>query len=436
MMIVHYNTEAVLQATSNLLSWFETVEQREGLGGPVVHWWGSTFDYCGPGMDWRLEGYLLSLLNLFKLTEDDTYLKRILKYVELFERYSYKDGSLRVSHFQANPMNVGSPHESAAYYGLASVAAFFKKEQLSTEASKMAKLVGVYINSFLLNKLWNDTLKCFNDWPYSIFDIVTPNKVATIINLLFSAQNLLETDYSYYIKHCADWILRKQSSYGKTRGGICQTHRKYENLFFPYYNSRCVIPLQKAYDLTGNKEYLECKNNVIDFILRNANSDFGFKQIVVADGEDIDNPRWIAGMGDILHALLYADSANDKVKEIIENNLNFVLCMQMKSGVFPAAQGFSSNKTSFKDIFPVSGWNDKMLNFLTRLLTFGINEKIDMPASTVGTERRECFYDGKEMLFEETERHITLYDLKTEEIFYLWNKKEIFPEIVRIQAVE
>ena len=432
MLKINYDRSAVLQSISNLLKWFETVEQRDGLGGPVVHWWESTLDYCGPGMDWRLEGYLLSLLNLYEITEDDSYLKKILTYIPLFEKFSYKDGSLKVSHFQANPMNVGSPHESAAYYGLASTAVFFKRNNMYPEdVVKITKLVKNYIDNFLMRKLWNDTLKCFNDWPYSIFDIITPNKVATIINLLISAQELLKCDYSYYIRHCANWILQKQSTHGKTAGGICQTHRKYENDFFPYYNARCVIPLQKVFELTKNKKYLMCKDKIIDFIVRNKNNNFGFKRVVVDDGKDIGKPYWIAGMGDILLALLYADS-NKTAKEIIETNLDIILYKQLKSGAFPSAQGFYFNKVSFMDILPVCGWNDKMLNFLTELVSLDSNEKVIIPAAEVEIERKKCFYNNKELLFEETARYIKLYDPKNKKIYYLWYKEKIFPTINKI----
>jgi len=426
MIHIDFNRKEVLNSLSKLLCWFETIEQKDGLYGPVVHFWGNSINYCGPGMDWRLEGYLLALLNLFKTTKDKSYFKKIFKYIKLFEKFSYKDGSLRNSHFQANPVNIGTPHEAAAYYALSEVGNYLKDESIFTDRREsIKKLVGKYVDDFLIKKLWNITLECFNDWPYSIFDIVTPNKIATIINLLISYQKLTNNDYSYYIVSSANWIIKKQKLRGKAKGGICQTHGKYENLFFPFYNARCVIPLNKAYEISGNKKYLDCKNQIINFIIRNSLNN-GFKQIVVSDAEDIDNPIWIAGMGDILYALLNCDEDNILIKKIIEKNIEFLISQQLNSGGFPSAQGFDIDKRSFKDIIPVAGWNDKILFFFSEIIK---DKSKKIPKSTIKEESTICSCNDKEALYIENNDKILIKDKKFGEHLYLWNKKDLYPKV-------
>ncbi len=47
--------EQLTAALARQHTWFDSMRQPGGYGGPVVHWWQHRLRYAGPGLDWRYE---------------------------------------------------------------------------------------------------------------------------------------------------------------------------------------------------------------------------------------------------------------------------------------------------------------------------------------------------------------------------------------------
>jgi len=353
----------ITQSISNLLVWFDTMNTNDGIAGPVSHYWGNCFDYIGPGFDWRYEGYFIALSEIYKKNKSQDILAKLYKAWNDVKKAQYENGALRCSHFQANPINYGTPHEPALFHGLchfSDILKYIDKDSFEEIKSFIKK----YLDNFLFKYLWNPTYGAFNDWPFSVRDLVTPNKNATILELLVDCVDIFSKDYTDYILKTTDFLLKCQEldKNSPVYGGIFQTYNKYQDMYFPYYNARCILGLNSANKIL-NKDKIKTQTLLIaDFIKRNMDNSGFSSQIVKKNGDVISTPKWIAGAGDILDVLY--DFDKEKIKKLFLDNY---LPLQMCSGAFSTSID-DNNIPDFESVLPVAGWNDKMLRFLARLL--------------------------------------------------------------------
>src|SRR5690606_1494988 len=131
--------------------------------------------------------------------------------------------------------------------------------------------------------------------------------------------------------------------------------------------------------------------------------DGGFPQVVYPSGRVNRYPQWIAGAADILRALTllngYGANCDLRVSQAR------LLSGQLSTGGFRSASGFASQSSQrppgplsdFRDVLPVSGWNDKVFRYLTTLLPDDISSDTASVAWDVHTEPAEieCTVRGR-----------------------------------------
>ncbi|OGH94971.1 MAG: hypothetical protein A2538_04760 [Candidatus Magasanikbacteria bacterium RIFOXYD2_FULL_41_14] len=402
------------------IRWFETMEQGGFLGGPVVHIWGNSLDYCGPGLDWRYEGYLSGMVKLYRQTGDHYFLDKITNSLKIFENFQYKNGAFRCSHFQSNPINYGTPHEVAALIGLIHCADLLKNENPEF-FDKAREITLNYLNNFLIKYLWNPVLGGFVDWPYSVFNLFTYNKNSTVGLFLIMASRTFKIDLDYYIEKLAKRFLLTPTLYPQTEG-------KYENLYIPYYNARCVPFLVELSKYLNDPAYFKRAQDICAHIA-NSFLDLDYAQGFALTTDNVGNAKiknvlWVAASGDILSAFLSINQLS-----VYDQYINWLLDKQLESGGFPT---FIREDGSYDllDIVPVTGWNDKMFNFLTDLAQLEKNDFKNLGSQHSYKLQNYPLCGGKYFYAEDNDSMV----LKTKNsVVFSWTKNNIFSSVNKLE---
>lgn len=406
------NADMVATAVARHSSWFDTMCQPGGYGGPVAHWWQHRFRHTGPGLDWRYEGILLGYRTLLVKSPDEHWRQRLRRGATDLVTGQLADGHYRSSRFEVNPGTLGTPHEAAASIGLlAAYEAEGDPEWLAAARRNLDALI-----------LALDDGSGFADLPGHPGRV--PNKLATFAQaLLRLAAASGEPRYLDHARRALADVLALQVRDGTWPGAIHQyapDNERGDGRFFPYYNARCVPPLLEAADRLGDERYREAALAVLDFLARTVAPDGAWPQIVYQRGRAMVWPRWLAGAGDILLAFHAAG------RPLPAGALERLLASQLASGGFASAEGFASQlhqrpprgTPDFRDLVPVAGWNDKTFRLLCDLLPANttIPNRDGAPAEhRVRVGRREA-------RFVETDREMRLE--RNGDLLYLWHKNE------------
>ena len=96
-------------------SWLKSNRGNLGYQGPSFHYWKTGFDYTGVGLDWRYEGIIDGLLNLYKKTKDKYWLIQSALTALDPVKLQLKNGCFIHSSFEGNPNENGGgvPHEAS-----------------------------------------------------------------------------------------------------------------------------------------------------------------------------------------------------------------------------------------------------------------------------------------------------------------------------------
>ena len=406
-MAVELQQSHLAKAVVNLDAWLQTMRQESGYGGPVAHWWQDQFLYTGPGLDWRYEGILVGYTELLQKTGNPLWLERIKKAQDDLIRGQMESGSYMMSEFERNPGTLGTPHEAAASLGLLKSYQITRDERVLITARRNL--------SNLVKMLWDPQKRGFNDRPGIPGRV--PNKLATFGHALcVLSEQTHEDQWLDYAKAAIDDVLRFQVLNGPFRGAIHQYAPDTEHgdeRFFPFYNARCVEPLIVAAEVFGHEQYLEAAHDIIRFLQRSMTPEGQWPQICYLSGQRAEYPRWIAGTADILHAFHVMQDS------LPQQGLKRLLDSQLPSGGFPTGIGFA-RKTNryapldppdYRDITPVTGWNDKVLRLLVALTPSSTD---DLSEPRTKSYSRTVSMEGKTIVFTETANllgygdHVTL----------------------------
>ena len=392
------NADSLTRALVQLDAWLETMRQPGGYGGPVAHWWHDQFLYTGPGLDWRYEGILIGYSELWKKTGNRQWLQRVQQATEDLKLGQTAAGSFAMSGFERNPETLGTPHEAAASLGLLqSMQVTGDRTALPTARRNLAHLV---------QKLWDPVARGFNDRPGTPGRV--PNKLATLSQALcLLAQLTNDSHWLDWAKAAIDDVVRFQIPQGPFQGAIHQyapDNQHGDGRLFPFYNARCVEPLGVASHVFNDPRYLAAAHEVLKFLRYTMTSDGQWPQICYLSGQSAAYPRWIAGSAEILYAF------HTLGEPLPTGPLDQLLTSQLPSGGFPTAIGFARktrrraplDPPDYRDVTPVTGWNDKVLRLLSALLPPSADV---WPEPAITTYSREVLMHRKPIIFTETFDH-------------------------------
>lgn len=398
-------------ALGRLHGWFNGVRQRDGYGGPVVHWWRHSLRYTGPGLDWRYEGILAGYAQLADAYPEARWQEARDRAMEDLKAGQADNGSYRGSRFEQNPGTDGTPHEAAATLGL--LRAMRRHPYADAFMPIVERSLEHHIEVF-----WDERRQSFNDHPTAVGFV--PNKLATLAEALI--------DWNQYggpeaaldkAKAALDTVLHYQTSSGRWRGAVHQYAPGGlggDGRFFPYYNARCIPPLLRAAEVLGDDSYRHAALAIIEFLDATMHADGSWPQIVYARGRVADGPRWMAGVADILRSYWLTGAA------VPRRALERLLQGQLASGAFATADGFGgmAEMPDWHDLVPVAGWNDKAFRFLVEWLGSGANLQAE---PTLGTEQREVRIGRVRGVWRESGQALELFD-RDGGLLYRWNKSE------------
>ncbi len=400
-------TASVAQAVANLAAWLETVRQPGGYAGPVAHWWQNRYRYTGPGLDWRYEGLLEGYRVLYEKTGDPCWRQRLQRAATDLIQGQWLDGTYRASCFELNPGTMGTPHEAAATLGLLGALRYLKDPDAALACARR-NLEG------LVRRLWDPDLKGFNDRP-GVYGRV-PNKLATLAQafLRFAVVSGEEV-WLGYARAALEDVLRYQVPHGPLNGAIHQyapRPGRGDGRFFPYYNARCVPPLLEAAQVLGEERYRAAARAALGFLERTYRAG-GWPQLLYTRGGGV-GPRWVAGAADILRAFRLME------RPLPGGALEWFLKGQLPSGAFRTAEGFGpGGRADYRDLTPVTGWNDKALRFLAEVLPSGVQ----LPQAATRAVRLPTRVGRHAAVFVETPEEVRIVGVRGERLYH-WVKAE------------
>lgn len=426
------STEATIAGRFGKLdTWLETMRQPTGYAGPVAHWWGSIYQYAGPGLDWRYQGILAGYATAYRKTGQHKWVERAETAARHVLAGQALDGSYRASRFEANPGSLGTPHEAAVAHGLL------------LGCDVLAEGPQVYMAAtrgldHLIARLWDQTTSG------SFHDAVgahgrVPNKLATMAEALMThSSHASAAGYLEFARAAIDDILRFQVRHGPLTGAIHQwapDNVQGDGRFFPYYNARCIPALVLAAELFGVERYREAAEAVLQFLDRTLNDDATWPQVVYANGHRAEYPHWIAPTADMILAYRRAG------RPAPAGTVTRLWQGQLPTGGFATADGFADrfNHTrrnwlpDYRDITAVAGWNDKVLRLMAELLPSGmvVPEQAFEPAELL------TMVHGEPAIWKETVERVTLTKLRgRRDVLYDWNKTSSWARVhdVRLLA--
>ena len=398
---------------AGLENWFKTMRVGNGYGGPSIGPNGISVDYCGAAFDWRLEGLLDGYTAMYRSSGNSDYLDLISRDLHSIVSAQLLNGSFRNSWFDQNPYEGGMPYEPAM------LAAACRARKTLTESNcpvpdGFDAAIERFVETRLLNELWNRLLHTFNNWLQSEFEYYTPHAVAAAIELLIDYAELrddwvrLET----YITGAADSLCAVQRS-----DGAIPLSSRPNSPVSPTLAARCIPALVKTAQKTGQGKYSKAAEDLSKFVRRQTFPTGGFPCLMETNRPPQQFPIILGAAADTVNSLERADLL---IPEDIQTLEDLLVDRQMSSGAFQTAIGFGgfSEKQripDWRDVLPCCGWQDKIYSFLAR---HHPNKQNDFSSGSIQMKVRIC---GKHGHYQETSQIIQITN-RQEQVIYRWNK--------------
>lgn len=400
---------------SKNISWLSTMKQKQGYAGPVSHYWKDSLVYIGPGTDWRYEGIIDSFLSLFEKTKDRKFLDMAVEAGDFMLLNQKADGSFCNSAFEGNPSFhfSGTPHEAAVDLALLRLAAFLKKMKMDYKKYFLAaekNLLEIQIRRF-----YESSARAFLNYEKGRADNApnkyVPNKIATACEAFIAYYEL--TSKKKFLKIAIDaseTILSLQDK-GDFYGGIYQANDR--GKIITLYTARCIPCLLKISAIAKSERHMDSALDACSFIEKMFSGEgfrFGYEKNSEGNFVRHDYPIFLAGSGDIIRAVGlvkgYGRPTEKFMRPLIKSQdanggfrTSYGMAHKLKEGSYSA-------KPSWRDIFPVVGWNDKALRLLSGLYA---DEKLCLP-DFLGKFEFECsdgsyFEDSKKIVVKGPENY-------------------------------
>ncbi len=357
---------ALSQAVARLESWFSSIRDESGYYGPSIGANGWNLAYCGPSFDWKYEGLFRAYAARYEATGNSIYRDFIRRDVEAIIRAQWRNGCFSVSHFENNPCEGGMPHEPAMLGAVCRVLPLLETPGHG-RLSHVYDAVEKYVSEYLIRQLWNKTLRTFNSWPTSDFVSYNPHCVASILEFMMQYATLTNAwdRFEPYILDGGKSILASQISEGPLRGGIPAVSLQRDRVY-PYWAIRCVPALKLLAQKTRKPEFSEALDLLMDFLNPYLGDVTTCPFVKWADRPPCAFPFFVGAGAD---AILRMFDAGLIDKETALRQAASLIRYQLPTGAFRTAVGFGGRKRTcdWRDIMPVSGWQDKIYALLSVL---------------------------------------------------------------------
>lgn len=344
-------------------SWIESMHQKDGYYGPVIHYWRKNLDYIGPGYDWRYEGIITGYLNLYEKFKEKNFFEEALKCGYELINAQLKNGFFRHSKFEANPSFRGGDgvHESGADNGLLMLSKTLKSEK-DPRWSLFYLSAKKNIHNLLIKNLWDDKVGAFYQYPLRKRFVF--NKISTMIESLLLLQEFVKENK--YLKYCiksGDYLVKNQNK----DGSLPQEKEDGESYrIISYYNARSIPSLLKLYEITNDEKYLSSALKLGSFVKKMRRQKGGYKwgfELKKNKRVRRDYPVFVAGSADIIRSLNYLRSYGFKFNTA--KDLNWIMKNSLPSG---GVKSLIYEKDSCLNIIPSVGWNDKVLRLFSEVI--------------------------------------------------------------------
>ncbi len=409
-----------------LEAWFETMRGEGGYYGPVVGLRGVAPAWCGPGHDWRWEGLLDGWITLHRRTGSPVYLDRMEQAMRELCPAQLANGAFLNSYFESNPLEGGMPYEPALMAAVLR-AARYRGEQGRAWPDGVPGMLERFVNERLIKELWNKTLRTFNNWMQSDFDVYSPPAVAAIVETLIEYGALTGTvdRWAPYVAGAAESLLKSQIRKGPLAGAMPVSNREGASAS-PFLAARCLPALACLHGRTGDARFEEAGVALVDFVRRSLTPDGGIPFMVYANRPARVTPLFTGATAGTLVAL---DRVQRLEAGLLGPSLHWLLERQTASGAFDTAVGFGSGSRSprvpdWRDVLPVCGWADKVYALLA-----GLGEG-PVPAGTSEPVCRAVCVRGEAAEFVEDAAMMAVRSRK--ENWFAWRKRTIWPETCRL----
>lgn len=416
----------MMTALGALEGWFSTLRGEGGYYGPAVGMRGVAISWCGPAHDWRWEGLLDGWVARHKCTADPVYLDRLELAHRDLHAAQLADGSFRNSCFELNPLEGGMPHEPAVMAAVLRSGRYLRSQGRGSLDGTMPML-DRFVEQRLIKSLWNKTLRTFNNWLQSDYDVYSPPAVAAVIEVLLEYGDITGTAerWTPYIMGAAESLIKSQFGDGPLAGAlpVSSTDRGSAS---PYLAARCLPALLRVHQLTGDRRYADASERLVEFVKRSFQSDGGLACMAFAGRPNRVAPRYI---GATAGALLVLGGAGRLDETLWKIQLDWLLALQSPSGGFGTAVGFGHrlirrNPPDWRDVLPACGW----AAFVYALLADRVTAPTSLqPSEAAGVVRREVMVRGRRAEVVEDGNAIIVQ--ANSEPFYIWRKRTIWPEV-------
>jgi hypothetical protein len=234
-----------------------------------------------------------------------------------------------------------------------------------------------------------------------------------------------------YIDGAAQVVLGAQVAQGIRAGAAVHAGTFQHRLSYGIYTARCASGLVRLMSHQYRTEYEDFVRRAVKYLGRLI---LPYTTLLghYRDGRPIAAPQWISPSGDLLRALVIARQCVDVPAEWIERLTRMLVEAQQPAGGIPTASGFAALGSSrpsggvleFRDVLPVTGWCDKAFRALTMVASDNTGASMTTPA--VPTEV-VCQWRGRPCCYREDDKRLSLTDVRSGELLYLWHKGESYP---------
>lgn len=424
------------QQIKKLDSWLDSWKNPQGgIGSYIVHHHFDSMQVISPDT-WTQSATILAHIELFKKTNGKKWLEKAIEEANyLVNNYIWEKHIYRNSCFEHKPGNeytiTNLIHNTYPTNALLTLCILLKKQ--NKDFKKFIDVAEDNIKNRILKIHWDKKRKRIERKSNPQDDIFILNMAANAIKSILLLAKLKKIDEKKAISYCnntAEHILQNQSEEG----------------YFYYDETKTSAPLiyvaitmQGLLDLfekTNSKKILDSCINAADFLNNQLDKDSGLYYHRIQNKEIIKYPEFIAGAMIIVAALKRIEKFSNKKYDSAEIVTKTVLKKQYSNGAIPNFHVFTDifmpafyppepEKTKWRDVLPIPGWN--ALAF--EALTSNLKDKIKIiPEKGI----KKTIYESEKYLISETQNRVEFREKTTGKIKAKWDKKEeiwLFGEI-------
>jgi hypothetical protein len=406
-------------------AWLCTIRVEGGWGGPVFTPRQLCLEYCGPGMDWRLEGLLDGLMARHATTQDAAILDLIEATIGEIQAAQWQEaGVFRNSGAEGNPLDAGMPHEPAMLAAVCRALSCLEGAGRAIPAAWEAMIVR-YVERHLLLKLWNKLLETFNDWAISDFDRYNIASVAAALELLVALGERTGRldEYRRFIEGAARSLVTLQVTEGPLAGGLPPASDSRGGVS-PFLAARALRGLRAAERSGAFVEAGQAAARLAAFLARQCRPEgAGIVRMLYSGRKPSTGPVPAGAVAYIAETLIQSAEWTERDEGGLI--LTGLAERQQPTGAMtawrgrPGVWGQACRRPDLVDVMPSTDWQCMLYPFLARLASADVPFRFQ--AGACQPVRRRCRYVGRGLQFYEDAHEIRLSGMFGTKL-YRWEK--------------